>query len=334
MVGSGPFRFVADERVSGAAGVYARFEEYVPARSGGRVDRRAEDGAFRPGRVARHPGRRRPPPRRCRPARWIGGRTPTSTCCRPCAPTATCRSGAGRDRHHRDPAARTTCIRRSTTRRSGARCWAAVDQTEFMTAVAGDDRTLWRDQVGFFSPGHPDGERRRHGRADRAARLRRRCSAPGRGRLQRRAGGAAGADATTRAARDGAGGGRHDAEGRPQRGRAGHRLGHAAAAPRQQEPAGAGRLEQSSAPPSPASTACSPASDAGLRGNGAGAWFGWPDGAEAGGAARRWFDAPDLAAQQAIWRRRSRRRRSWTCPMCRSACSSNRPRNGARSPTR
>jgi peptide/nickel transport system substrate-binding protein len=30
MVGSGPFRFLADERVSGARNVYARFEQYVP----------------------------------------------------------------------------------------------------------------------------------------------------------------------------------------------------------------------------------------------------------------------------------------------------------------
>ena len=31
----------------------------------------------------------------------------------------------------------------------------AVDQAEIMTAVAGDDRSLWRDHVGLFSPGTP-----------------------------------------------------------------------------------------------------------------------------------------------------------------------------------
>jgi peptide/nickel transport system substrate-binding protein len=30
-----------------------------------------------------------------------------------------------------------------------------VEQAEFMTAVVGDDRSLWRDGVGFFTPGSP-----------------------------------------------------------------------------------------------------------------------------------------------------------------------------------
>lgn len=31
----------------------------------------------------------------------------------------------------------------------------AVDQADFMTAVAGTDRSMWRDKVGFFPPGSP-----------------------------------------------------------------------------------------------------------------------------------------------------------------------------------
>ena len=36
----------------------------------------------------------------------------------------------------------------------------AVQQSDYMIAVAGEDRTLWRDKVGFFAPGRADGERR------------------------------------------------------------------------------------------------------------------------------------------------------------------------------
>ena len=59
MVGSGPYRYIANERVSGSRVVYERFAGYVPRRSGGRVERyrRAEGRAFRPDRVADHPGR-------------------------------------------------------------------------------------------------------------------------------------------------------------------------------------------------------------------------------------------------------------------------------------
>ena len=51
MVGSGPFRFVADERVAGARVVYERFDDYLPrARRHAGLDGRAEDRAFRPRR--------------------------------------------------------------------------------------------------------------------------------------------------------------------------------------------------------------------------------------------------------------------------------------------
>jgi peptide/nickel transport system substrate-binding protein len=39
-----------------------------------------------------------------------------------------------------------------------------------------------------------------------------------------------------------------------------------------------------------------------LRGNGANAWFGWPDDPKLESLRQAWFDAPDLAAQQAICR--------------------------------
>jgi peptide/nickel transport system substrate-binding protein len=39
-----------------------------------------------------------------------------------------------------------------------------------------------------------------------------------------------------------------------------------------------------------------------LRGNGPNAWFGWPDDPKLETLRQNWFDAPDLAAQQAICR--------------------------------
>ena len=69
MVGSGPFRFVAAERVPGSMAVYRKFEGYKPRETGrAGLDGRPKDRAFRPCRVAHHP---RPRHRRRRPA--IGG---------------------------------------------------------------------------------------------------------------------------------------------------------------------------------------------------------------------------------------------------------------------
>ena len=32
---------------------------------------------------------------------------------------------------------------------------AAISQADVMTAIAGTDRTMWRDKCGFFLPGTP-----------------------------------------------------------------------------------------------------------------------------------------------------------------------------------
>ena len=56
MVGSGPFRFMADERVPGSLTAYAKFEKYVPRRGWrARLDLRPQGGAFRPGGMASMP---------------------------------------------------------------------------------------------------------------------------------------------------------------------------------------------------------------------------------------------------------------------------------------
>jgi peptide/nickel transport system substrate-binding protein len=52
LIGSGPFRFKADERVSGSQYVYERFADYVPRGRHARLDRRTEDRQFRSRRMA------------------------------------------------------------------------------------------------------------------------------------------------------------------------------------------------------------------------------------------------------------------------------------------
>ena len=83
VVGCGPFRFKADERVQGSLFVYEKFDKYKPREDG--------EASFTSGpkivhfdRVAVARAARTTPPRRrrCRPARWTGGRTRRPICCR------------------------------------------------------------------------------------------------------------------------------------------------------------------------------------------------------------------------------------------------------------
>ncbi|HZF76122.1 MAG TPA: ABC transporter substrate-binding protein [Acetobacteraceae bacterium] len=155
VVGSGPFRFLADQRVSGARVAYARFEGYVP-RPGGTPSGTAGPKVAHMDRVE-----------------WIT---------LPDAATAAAALQAGevdwwefptpdllpllrrraelvvenpdpfgfmavlRPNHLHppfdDPAARRALL-------------PAVAQADFVTAAAGADRTAWRDGVGFFPPGAP-----------------------------------------------------------------------------------------------------------------------------------------------------------------------------------
>ncbi len=71
MVGSGPFRFLADERVSGARNVYARFEKYLPREGVASFCAGPRVANFE--RVEWLTTPDRPPrPRHCRPARSTG----------------------------------------------------------------------------------------------------------------------------------------------------------------------------------------------------------------------------------------------------------------------
>ncbi len=155
MIGSGPYRFLAGERVPGSLMAYAKFDGYVPRADGpatftagpkrawfDRVEWRVipdagtAASAISNGEVD-----------------WWQNPTPDL-------------QGLLRKRPEirttvLDPGGGLGCLRfnqlvapfdNPAIRRA---LLMAVDQTEVMTAVAGDERALWKDHVGVFSPGTP-----------------------------------------------------------------------------------------------------------------------------------------------------------------------------------
>ncbi len=153
MVGSGPFRFVAAERVSGAQAVYAKFDGYVPRPQGvtsllagpkivhvDRVewhtipDAATAASALQSGEmdwweaasVDLTPALRRRPDITVRVQAYPG----YAAAMRP---------------NHLQPPFNNPGIRRAIM--------GGILQSDYMTAAAGEDRALWRE-IGFF---HPDG---------------------------------------------------------------------------------------------------------------------------------------------------------------------------------
>ncbi len=153
MVGSGPFRFVASERVPGAKIVYEKNEAYIP-RTGGTAEWTAGPKIVHFDRVE-----------------WT---------VIPDAATAMGAMQAGEADWWEQPTfdllpllRKTKNVTLQTLDPTGApsllrfnqlfppfdnpairrALLGAVDQSEFMTAVAGTDPTMWRDKVGFFPPG-------------------------------------------------------------------------------------------------------------------------------------------------------------------------------------
>jgi peptide/nickel transport system substrate-binding protein len=155
LVGSGPFRFVANERVAGSRVVYTRFENYVPRAEGtpswtagpkrvhfDRVewhtipDPSTASAAVRGGEMdwwEQVPGDLQPQLRRDRNM-VLEVLNPTGLV------------GVGRFNTLHPPFDK-PAVRRALL--------GAVNQADFMTAVIGTDRSLWRDNVGFFPPGTP-----------------------------------------------------------------------------------------------------------------------------------------------------------------------------------
>ena len=154
MVGSGPYRFLANERVSGARLAYAKFDRYVPREgtpsgtAGGKVahferiewhiipDASTAMAALQRNEVDWW---------------WIpdsdlvsvmrNNRALTVQRIDPTGQIGTMRF------NHLHPPFDNPAIRRVVLR--------AVRQSEFATAVVGPDASLWRDDLAFFMPGSP-----------------------------------------------------------------------------------------------------------------------------------------------------------------------------------
>ena len=155
MIGSGPFRFRADERVPGSRVVYERFDGYVPRADG--------PPTFTAGPKRVHFDRIEwltiPDPSTAANALINGEvdywQSPTPDL------LPLLRKSGKLAMEVLDPAGGIGCLRfnflfppfnNPAIRRA---LLGAIDQQEFMTAVAGDERALWKDRVGVFCPGAP-----------------------------------------------------------------------------------------------------------------------------------------------------------------------------------
>ena len=299
IIGSGPFRFLPDERVSGARAVYARFEGYRPRETG--------TPEWTSGPKIVHFDR----------VEWLI--IPESS-----TAAAALQNGEADWWENAD-----FDLLPSLRRDANLNLWTmyttgnyafmrlnqlfppfdnpairralvgAVDQSEFMTAVAGDDRGAWRDGVGYFTPGTPmassAGMTALTGPRD-YGKVKRDVLAAGYGgervaalvpsdQPSQRALALVAADTLQKA------GFNVDVQGTDW-----------------------GTILQRRASRNPLSQggwssfcstftgldASSPASEVGLRGNGADAWFGWPAAPKLETLRDEWFAAPSLEAQQAI----------------------------------
>lgn len=155
MIGSGPYRVVPGERVAGSRNVFERFADYIPRPDG--------TPSFMAGPKMAHLDRIEwhtiPDPATAAAALqngeidWWEAPTPDLLPVLRKNPNITVGSIdlAGVPCvlrfNHLQPPFDDPAMRRALL--------GAVNQTEIMQAVAGEDRTLWRDGVGFFLPGTP-----------------------------------------------------------------------------------------------------------------------------------------------------------------------------------
>jgi peptide/nickel transport system substrate-binding protein len=153
MVGSGPYRFVASERVPGSRAVYAKFDGYVP-RPGGTASLLAGPKLAQFDRVEwltiPDASTAAAALRRNEVDWWeqpTSDLLPTLRRARGLKVEVLDPTGAiGMLRpNHLHPPFDNPAIRRALL--------GAINQADVMTAVAGTDRALWRDGVGFFTPG-------------------------------------------------------------------------------------------------------------------------------------------------------------------------------------
>lgn len=155
MVGSGPYRFLADERVPGARVIYQRFDGYAP-REGGTPGRTAGPKVASFDRVEwsiiQDSATASAALQRGEVDWWLVAnsdllsrlRRDTKLVVRTGDPTGIVATMRFNQLH---PPFDNPAIRRAL--------FPAIDQAEYMTAVSGPDRALWMDGVGYFCPGTP-----------------------------------------------------------------------------------------------------------------------------------------------------------------------------------
>ena len=155
MTGSGPFRFLADERVPGARAAYARFEGYVP-RPGGTPDRTAGPKVAHLDRVE---WTTVPDPATAAAALQNGETDWWDYASADLLPLL--RRTPGIKTEVQDPAGQIALMRMNhlqppfnnpAIRRA---VLSAVNQADFLTAMMGEDTSLWHAGAGMFTPGTP-----------------------------------------------------------------------------------------------------------------------------------------------------------------------------------
>jgi peptide/nickel transport system substrate-binding protein len=155
IIGSGPFRFVANERVPGARVVYERFASYVP-RADGVTSMTSGPKVVHVDRVEWHT---MPDPSTAAAALQSGEVDWWENPILDLAPVL--RRNKNIQLKVLDPAGLMAMVRLNhlnppfnnpDIRRA---LLAGIRQSDYMQAVSGEDRTFWRDGIGFFLPGSP-----------------------------------------------------------------------------------------------------------------------------------------------------------------------------------
>lgn len=299
VVGSGPYRFVARERVAGARAVYEKFGRYIPTSAGPVsltagpklawferlewtviTDMATSAAALQAGEVdwweAVPPDFR---PLLARSGHIVLDQPDANG-------TYACLRFNELQPPFDDPAARRALLK-------------AVRQSDFMTAVGGDDHRLWRDNVGCFPVGTPlasdAGLEALTSRRDLAA-----------ARAELRAAGKAGAAVVALHATDVPNQDALMTVGVDLLQKLGFRVTDATSdwgtllqRRGNKTPIGQGGWSVLVALFS-ASELATPAGNPLLRGHGKDAWYGWPTAPRLDALCSAWFDAPDLAAQKRI----------------------------------